>query len=46
MGAAYLAEVNERPRAHELRFDAIGVVIDAWGRLVALDRPGGRVLSG
>jgi putative endonuclease len=37
MAAAFLAEVSERPRAAELRFDAIGVVIDARGRLVALD---------
>jgi putative endonuclease len=37
MAAAFLAEVSERPRAAELRFDAIGVVIDSRGRLVALD---------
>jgi putative endonuclease len=37
MGAAFLAEVAQRPRARELRFDAVGVVIDAHGRLVALD---------
>jgi len=37
MGASYLAEVSDRPRAKELRFDAVGVVIDAQGRLVALD---------
>jgi putative endonuclease len=37
MAAAFLAEVDDRPRAVELRFDAIGVVIDARGRLVALD---------
>ena len=37
MAAAYLADVQERPRAMELRFDAIGVVIDARGRLVRLD---------
>ena len=37
MAAAFLAEVDERPRAKELRFDAIGVVIDPRGRLVALD---------
>jgi len=37
MAAAYLAEVRERPRAVQLRFDAIGVVIDARGRLVRLD---------
>jgi len=37
MAAAFLADVQERPRATELRFDAIGVVIDAHGRLVRLD---------
>jgi putative endonuclease len=37
MAAAYLAEVNERPRASELRFDAVGVVIDPRGRLLRLD---------
>jgi putative endonuclease len=37
MGASYLAEVSDRPRARELRFDAVGVVIDPQGRLVALD---------
>jgi putative endonuclease len=35
--AAYLAEVADRPRGRELRFDAVGVVIDAHGRLVRLD---------
>ena len=37
MAAAFLAEASERPRAVDLRFDAIGVVIDPRGRLVALD---------
>ena len=37
MAAAYLAEVQDRPRLRELRFDAIGVTVDATGRLVALD---------
>jgi putative endonuclease len=37
MAAAYLADVDDRPRAAELRFDAIGVVIDPQGRLVRLD---------
>jgi putative endonuclease len=37
MAAAFLAEVEDRPRAVDLRFDAVGVVIDARGRLVALD---------
>jgi putative endonuclease len=37
MSAAFLLEVTDRPRSAELRFDAIGVVIDAKGRLVRLD---------
>jgi putative endonuclease len=37
MAAAYLSEVSDRPRGLELRFDAVGVVIDPQGRLVALD---------
>ena len=37
MGAAFLAEVTDRPRSVNLRFDAIGVLIDPRGRLVALD---------
>jgi putative endonuclease len=37
MAAAWLAETADRPHAAELRFDAIGVVVDARGRLVALD---------
>ena len=37
MAAAYLAEVTDRPRAREIRFDAIGVSFDAHGRLTALD---------
>lgn len=37
MAAAWLAEAVDRPRAAELRFDAIGVLIDARGRLVRLD---------
>jgi putative endonuclease len=37
MAAAWLAETADRPRAAELRFDAIGVTFDARGRLVALD---------
>ena len=37
MGAAWLCEVHERPRTAELRFDAVGVVIDAHGALVSLD---------
>jgi putative endonuclease len=37
MAAAFLAEVDDRPRAVDLRFDAVGVVIDPRGRLIALD---------
>ena len=37
MAAAYLAEVDDRPRAPALRFDAIGVLIDTHGRLLALE---------
>jgi putative endonuclease len=37
MAAAWLQERRERPRSPELRFDAIGVTIDAYGRLVALE---------
>lgn len=37
MAAIWLAERTERPRAAELRFDAIGVVFDARDQMVALD---------
>jgi len=37
MAAAYLNEATRRPAASEIRFDAIGVVIDAQGELVGLD---------
>lgn len=37
MAAAWLQEQPDRPRTPELRFDAIGVTIDARGRLVALE---------
>jgi len=37
MSAAWLAEKPGRPYAEELRFDAIGVLLDAHGRMVALD---------
>jgi putative endonuclease len=37
VAARWLAERLERPAADDLRFDAIGVVIDATGRLVRLD---------
>ncbi len=37
MAAAWLAEPRERPYAEHLRFDAVGVTVDAVGALVALD---------
>jgi putative endonuclease len=37
MAAAYLVDVVDRPTASEVRFDAIGVVLDAHGALVSLD---------
>src|SRR5688500_2486689 len=37
MAAAWLAEVTDRPWHDELRFDAVGVLVDARGELVRLD---------
>ena len=37
MGATWLTDRPGRPYAADLRFDAIGVTIDATGQLVALD---------
>jgi putative endonuclease len=37
MASEWLVTVTDRPRAVDLRFDAIGVVIDAHGRLARLD---------
>jgi putative endonuclease len=37
MAAAFLAEVPDRPRRPAVRFDAVGVVVDAHGHLVRLD---------
>jgi putative endonuclease len=37
MAAAWLHAVGDRPRAAELRFDAVGVTLDARGGLVRLD---------
>jgi putative endonuclease len=37
MAAAWLQEQTARPHTPELRFDAIGVTIDAYGRLVSLE---------
>lgn len=37
IAAAWLAEVADRPRSAELRFDAIGVTVDGAGDLLRLD---------
>lgn len=37
MSAAWLAEVHDRPWAAELRFDAVGIELDARDELVQLD---------
>lgn len=37
MGAAWLNDVRDRPRSSELRFDAVGVTLDAQDALVTLD---------
>jgi putative endonuclease len=37
MAAAWLAQVIDRPRAEDLRFDVIGVTVDRGGRLLELD---------
>jgi len=37
MASAWLADTPDRPRAAQIRFDAIGVVIDRQDRLVRLD---------
>ena len=37
MARAFLAEVPDRPPAAEIRFDAVGVLIDPRGRLARLD---------
>jgi putative endonuclease len=37
MAGRWLIERHDRPRANELRFDAIGVTFDRTGRLVALN---------
>ena len=36
MGVAWLSETHERPRTSRLRFDAVGVIVDARGALVEL----------
>jgi putative endonuclease len=37
LAAAWLAETPDRPRGRDVRFDAIGVLVDAAGNLVRLD---------
>ena len=37
MASAWLAETTDRPYWADLRFDAVGVVVDAHGELVRLD---------
>lgn len=37
MGVAWLNETHNRPRTSKLRFDAVGVILDAQGDLVSLD---------
>ena len=37
MGVTWLSEAKERPRTSELRFDAVGVLVDRDGALVRLD---------
>jgi putative endonuclease len=37
MAAAWLAQVTDRPRHAELRFDAVGVTLDEHDELVRLD---------
>jgi putative endonuclease len=37
MAAAWLTEVSDRPWFADLRFDAVGVIVDAAGELVSLD---------
>jgi putative endonuclease len=37
MGAAWLVEVKDRPFGAEVRFDAVGVLLDGEGALVRLD---------
>jgi putative endonuclease len=37
MAAGWLAQVRDRPRAEDLRFDVIGVTVDGAGRLLEID---------
>jgi putative endonuclease len=37
LAAAFLSEVQQRPHSLELRFDAIGILLDGRGKLICLD---------
>jgi putative endonuclease len=37
MGLAYLNDVDDRPKRSRVRFDAIGVTVDARGELTSLE---------
>ena len=37
LAAAFLSEQPLRPRPHDLRFDAIGILLDCQGRMLRLD---------
>ena len=37
LAAAFLSETSKRPTPRELRFDAIGILLDCQGRLLRLD---------
>jgi len=37
LAAAFLSEMPQRPSPRQLRFDAIGVLLDCQGRLLRLD---------
>jgi putative endonuclease len=37
MAVAYLSEVGDRPHTQDIRFDAVGIVVDGQGALVSLE---------
>jgi hypothetical protein len=37
MAVSWLMERNDRPRTADMRFDAVGIVLDGEGELVRLD---------
>ncbi len=37
LAAAFLAESQQRPSARDLRFDAVGILLDCQGQLLRLD---------